>query len=324
LILRIGIPEVSGILPQTAEDRDYPALVSAAAMWEGDRFRIPGAYPMRIGGRTLPRSPSRLDGLDVALDSAGFTAMTNPGWGGDYPWTVEQYVELGLSRRWAFWSAMDYCVEPQVAGNRATVEARMLRTAATLRHTLALIDHYRATLPAHGYTPAEAVEATPDPMPILQGWKPGDYLFSVHLIGLTLAHAGRPWPSLVGVGSVCRRDLDGPVGLWAVLAALDRALPPHVGLHLFGVKGDALPALRDCRRVASVDSMAWDLGHRGKVQRARRELVRGGAAMAEANRAIPCTSTGRAEAMQEWCDKQTDAAMVGPRPGQMSLFWRAP
>jgi hypothetical protein len=69
-------------------------------------------------------------------------------------------------------------------------------------------------------------------------------------------------PALVGVGSVCRRDLSGRAGLLAVVEALDRALPPRTRLHLFGVKGSAIRRLAGHPRVPSVDSMAWDLAAR--------------------------------------------------------------
>ena len=43
------------------------------------------------------------------------------------------------------------------------------------------------------------------------------------------------------------------------MVALDEALPAHVRLHLFGVKGEALSKLgRLAGRVQSIDSMAWD------------------------------------------------------------------
>ena len=48
---------------------------------------------------------------------------------------------------------------------------------------------------------------------------------------------------MVGVGSVCRRHLHGPDGLIAIMGALDRVLPSGTVVHLFGAKGNALPAL---------------------------------------------------------------------------------
>lgn len=57
---------------------------------------------------------------------------------------------------------------------------------------------------------------------------------------------------------MCTRPLHGPEGLLPIVEGLDRLLPSHVKLHLFGVKGIALRHLRGSTRVTSVDSMAWD------------------------------------------------------------------
>lgn len=64
--------------------------------------------------------------VDAALDSAGFTAAAQYG---DYRFSVSTYLDLVASRDWAFWSAMDYCVEPAIAQD-ATM--RRLRIAATI------------------------------------------------------------------------------------------------------------------------------------------------------------------------------------------------
>jgi hypothetical protein len=53
-----------------------------------------------------------------------------------------------------------------------------------------------------------------------------------------MGHDG--WPSLVGVGSVCRRQLSGEIGLMRVIDTLEGILPSHVQLHLFGIKSAAL------------------------------------------------------------------------------------
>lgn len=120
-----------------------------------------------------------------------------------------------------------------------------------------------------------------------------------------LRAAGRDGlPALVGVGSVCRRQLHGPEGLLTVLRGLDAALPPSVRLHLFGVKGDVLGNLGSLRtRVESVDSMAWDFA-------ARMEARKAGAS---------CTVELRARAMRDWYHRQVSrmSASAGP---QLSLF----
>ncbi|BFL66283.1 DUF7221 family queuine tRNA-ribosyltransferase-like protein [Roseomonas mucosa] len=63
---------------------------------------------------------------------------------------------------------------------------------------------------------------------------------------------------LLGVGSVCRRQVGGAGGMLRVVDTLDRALGnAPARLHLYGVKSEAMHALRDHPRVASVDSQAY-------------------------------------------------------------------
>ncbi len=77
-------------------------------------------------------------------------------------------------------------------------------------------------------------------------------------------------PPLVGIGSVCRRPLHGPTGLLAVLGELEPELPRGIQLHLFGVKGAAMPHLAQLPIIASVDSLAWDF----RASEAARETFR--------------------------------------------------
>lgn len=202
------------------------ALISANALRKRGRFRR--MKPEAFGGH-----------LDVALDSAGFVAMVRYG---GYPWSVSDYVELAAAWPWAWWASMDFCCEPEVARDRDEVRARIGRTVERLAEC--------------------RVEATRfgivEPMPVLQGWQPDDYERCADLMP--------DLPTLVGLGSVCRRNLSGEDGIVAILGRLDRRLPRHVQLHLFGVKGQAIHALVGHPRIASVDSMAWDMA-------ARREIV---------------------------------------------------
>lgn len=242
MIVRLGLPKTTGEFPGAALRLGAPVLVSAGGLWDGKRgrFREPG---------------TAITDLDVALDSAGFVAMKQ--WGG-YPWTVEQYVELALSRpTFSWWSAPDLCCEPELACN---VDARVKGTADLLLQTLRIVDHWRKAAPD--------VYWLHDPMPILQGWTPAHYRQSIHHIGLYLRAMGREWPDLVGVGSVCRRPLRGATGLVSVLAEIDKGLPENVKLHLFGVKGSALAVLAENPRIASVDSLAWDFGARIDARKA--------------------------------------------------------
>lgn len=246
--IRLGLPySAAGALCRAAQAAGAETLISAGAMWRQGR----GFTPIGLAAWLTPS----------ALDSAGFSAMRQ----GGYRWTVAQYVEFVVTNSgdgamvfpWAWWAAMDYCCEAEIA-------------------------------------------------PTLQGRLPADYLRSA--TELTAVCRDGRLPGLVGVGSVCRRNLRGPDGLLAVLAALD-GLPTYVRLHLFGVKGSLLEHLGPyADRVESVDSMAWD-------SRARHEARDLG---------LPFASDLRAEHLQRWYAAQLAAVAAVPPPvAQLRLFGRA-
>jgi hypothetical protein len=110
--------------------------------------------------------------VSVALDSAGFVAQHLCG---GFPWTVRDYVELAASYPWDWWAQMDLCCEPEVAKDRGEVKRRV---AATVR----LLGECRDEAARRGIGP---------PMPVLQGWEPGDYLDCAEAMG--------ELPPLVGV-----------------------------------------------------------------------------------------------------------------------------
>lgn len=109
------------------------------------------------------------------------------------------------------------------------------------------------------------------------------------------------WPDLVGIGSMCRREIHGPQGVLAVVESLDKALPRKVKFHLFGVKGPALDFLAGHERLASVDSMAWD---------------------SAARRAHPTGRTAaiRSAFMFDWMDKNQRRAQGSSRGYDLQLF----
>lgn len=220
-----------------------------------------------------------LDGLDCALDSGGFVAWSHYG---GFEWAAEAYAELAAARPWAWWAAMDACCEPKVAGS---VRAVRMRQAETSR----MFDECRRAALRFGASP---------PVPVIQGWHPADYARHVDRFPLV------DWPDFVGVGSVCTRRLHGPLGLVAVLDAVDRALPRHVRVHLFGVKGPALSLLGRHPRIVSVDSQAWDRGLRWKVPVGR-------------------TTEVRTAAMGEWYRKQV-GRLERARPAQLGMLSGVP
>lgn len=265
-MVRVGMPQSGGTLWRIARDAGFPLLVSANAFARYDKDG-------RFCGFALS-SAARVAAGDVALDSAGFVAMARYR---RYPWSVAAYIELAASGPWAWWAAMDYCTERELAGNRLE---RRLRIAAT----------------CHGF--ADCVRYAGDrgitaPLPVLQGQLVDDYRHCAEMLPLL------EWPVLVGVGSMCRREVSGANGVVAVVDLLDRVLPAHVRLHLFGVKSEALAALNGHPRLASVDSCAWDADARRRWPTGRTQAKRG-------------------TAMREWVERQGRRCAV-PAAMQMGL-----
>jgi len=257
--IRIGLPKPTGSLPIACENLQAPALISASSMWDNKRKRF--------------RSPGfAINDLDIALDSAGFVAMTHYR---GYPWTVEQYVELAGLHSWAWWAQMDFCCEPELAGNQYLIDAHVWASAYNLAYCTKVARTWRE----------QGAFWIQDPTPVLQGWAPADYLSCIDLYDDLLL--GK-WPDLVGVGSVCRRHLHGPDGLLAIIREISNALPDNVGLHLFGVKGAALSRLDP--KVVSIDSSAWQF-------RAR---------MAAREKRVSCTIKLKTEIMKDWYSKQQE------------------
>jgi hypothetical protein len=240
ILVRAGLPLPNGQLVEAARDAQVPVLISANAFAK--------RKDKEFTGFRLPE-PGRYAGMDIALDSAGFVAAVVYG---DYDWSVAKYIELAASADWAFWSSMDYCVEPQVASNAELIQFRIAATARLLGQC----------------TRAAEKAGIKPPMPVLQGWRPEHYAHCADLLPLD------SWPNLVGVGSVCRRDVSGPDGLIAIVDALDRILPPHVQFHLFGVKSSGLKLLANHPRIRSADSMAWDAALRREMPVGRDMQVR--------------------------------------------------
>lgn len=273
----IGLPSSgAGPLAEAAAVEGGAVLVSAGSAW-----RAPGGRN-RAGFGPIGRAAYS---LGASLDSAGFTAMRQ----GGYRWTVAEYVAFVVTNSgdsskpfpWRWWSAMDYCCEPEIAGDRAEIERRIALTVASYGETLEALESWRR----------EGVSDVPDPLPILQGRTPADYVACARALATEIdrvhpctcpsgdedcaaewhrARAGLP--ELVGLGSVCRRDVHGPDGLLALLEVLDAELPAGVRLHLFGVKGNAIPHLGGyLDRIASIDSMAWDTAARREAQKLRQD-----------------------------------------------------
>ena len=243
-LIRVGMPLPSGRLLAHGITSGLPLMFSANAFaryrqgeFIGFRLQDAAAIPAHV---------------DAALDSAGFTAAAHYG---DYRFSVDDYLELVATRDWAFWSAMDYCVEPQVAPDAAM---RRLRVEATIARYWECVDK-------------AAKRGLKPPLPVLQGLMFDEYARCAQEMAIG------PDVPLVGIGSVCRRHLYGPDGVLAIVAALDEILPRETRLHLFGLKGaGSLGVLvrQFPHRIASTDSMAWDMAVRRSCPTGRDQELR--------------------------------------------------
>ena len=136
-------------------------------------------------------------------------------------------------------------------------------------------------------------------MPVLQGRLPDDYLRCADALHLSMIPG-----IVVGIGSMCRRDVHGSDRLVAVVDQLDRSLPAGVRLHLFGVKGSVLPWLAPyALRIASIVSQAWGTAARLDA------LWRG----------ISKTDLFVAEHMERWTGKQLDRSRAPARLAPIPL-----
>lgn len=238
----VGLPHLNnGPILARAKMMQQPMLISANCLskwrsrdgnrqWEGWRH---GQLENATGLRSLD------------IDSAGYVlASLYRG----FPWSIADYMALAASYPFRRIAAADYCCEHEIAGDRDEVLDRISRTIATNRECreraadLGIIDRL---------------------MPVLQGRTPEDYVQCAEAL-----HTSMIPGTVVGIGSMCRRDIHGPEGLVAVVDHLDRMLPTGVRLHLFGVKGSALPWLLPFSdRVASIDSQAWGTAARREAHR---------------------------------------------------------
>lgn len=270
----VGLPHLNeGAILGRARSLQQTTLISANAL---SRWSTKQGWREWAGWRTHLLQNAR--GLPaLCLDSAGFVAAARYG---GFPWSIANYVALASAYPFRWWASADYCVESEVARDREEVIDRLSRTIRANRDCQKL---------AADYGIADTL------MPVIQGRRPEDYERCVD----ALWHSLRPG-SPVGVGSMCRREIHGPEGLIAVVDHLDRILPSGVRLHLFGVKGTALPFLLPYGpRVASIDSQAYGI-------RARRTAFRRGVAK---------TDMLVADHMEAWIGAQR--ARLAWRPQQL-------
>lgn len=265
----LGLPALrDGALWQAARRLGAPVLVSANALslWRHGRFGL--REWTGFDRRNLPLVAEH----PVWLDSAGFVAAARYN---GFPWDVEDYLNLAAAAPWQGFFSQDWCVEPEVARDRVSVLDRL---AGTVRLNVLCRNGAERRGILHRFAP------------VIQGWGPADYQRCLDRMPFAL-----DFPVL-GVGSMCRRHVGGPNGILAVVDSLDRALgDAATTLHLFGLKGAGMAAVRGHPRIASVDSQAYGTG-------ARREAWRTGR---------PKSDAFLARHMTAWY-RQQEAALAAP------------
>ena len=238
----LGLPTLAdGALWRTARRLGAPVLISANALsvWRTDTL---GLRQWRAFSR---RNLHLVAQHPVMLDSGGFVAAARYR---GFEWSVGEYLALCAAAPWTRFASMDWCVEPEIAGDHEEV-----------------LDRISGTVRLNGECLREACRLgiADRFMPVIQDWEVDDYLRC-----LDLMFDLDPFP-VVGVGSMCRRHVEGPTGILQVLHELDEALGDSpVRLHLFGLKSQGMEAVRAHPRVASFDSQAYGVAARQNARKA--------------------------------------------------------
>ena len=239
----VGLPHLSeGPILQRARALHQTALISANGL---SRWSEKRGWREWAGWR-LGQLQNAQGLAALCLDSAGFVAAVRYG---GFPWSLSDYISLAAAYPFKWWASADYCVEAEIARDREEVIDRLSRTIRANRDCRRL---------------GEDLGIADTLMPVIQGRRPTDYERCVDALWGSL----RPG-AVVGVGSMCRREIHGPEGLIAVIDHLDQILPAGIRLHGFGVKGSALPFLLPFQhRIASIDSQAYGISARQAALRA--------------------------------------------------------
>lgn len=211
-------------MPNWMEQVDVPLFVSRRRLYER---------------KTLPRPLG-----PWALDSGAFSELSEHGRytfaEHDYVADVRRFADEMPGLQWV--APMDWMCEPHIlAKTGLSVEQHQVYTVENFLRLRFQLGRFV--------------------IPVLQGWKPDDYLRCAEMYPDL---ASEP---VVGVGSVCRRHSTHEAA--RIFRSLD-----GLNLHGFGVKTDGLYSYGEC--LVSADSMAWSA-------RGRRSHLRGCTHKNEAN-----------------------------------------
>lgn len=200
------------------------------------RDELLSQIPLFVSHRTLRRYKNLQPAtMNWALDSGGFTELSMYG-----TWVTEPHSYVAAVRRYHdeignldFASPQDWMCEPQML--RSTGKTILEHQKLTIRSVLDL-----RTL-----SPELPI------ISVLQGWERDDYLRHWEMYEAAGIHLENE--SVVGVGSICRRQATGEA------ADIALSLQP-LRLHAFGAKRDAIGLYGSL--LSSCDSMAWSYGGR--------------------------------------------------------------
>jgi hypothetical protein len=171
---------------------------------------------------------------DWIMDSGAFTELATFG---AYRTSVATYA--AEIRRWAQNGhllaavAQDWMCEPWI----------LQKTG------LSVVTHQQLTLDRYDALRAEETAGV-YVMPVLQGYRPAEYIDHLRHYGTRLARGA--W---VGVGSVCKRNSQSRA-IEAILLAIHEERP-DLQLHGFGLKATALRSALVWDQLHTADSMAW-------------------------------------------------------------------
>lgn len=230
LVMRVGIPHKGGTLAFHAFNQEHPSMVSANAFWSP-----------RKAAFSFPETTD-LSELDFAMDSAGYTSMLlwrnkgkQRGMAGIFPWTCSEYVGFANDSNASWWSQPDLCVEKEIVSSAQEIEFRINATATFLELVLRMLYEWQNEL-AKTCTSTVVANLLKPPVPVIQGWDSAHYERSLEML-MQVWSRWQPWlapPALIGVGSVCRRELNHPThGLYAILDRLEPLMPTGSRAHLF-------------------------------------------------------------------------------------------
>lgn len=185
---------------------------------------------------------SDFDVREWMMDSGAFTEVAKHG---GYRHTAAEYA--AKIARWCRCGQLVAAVSQDFM-----CEAFVLaRTGGTVEsHQRQTIERFVAIL-----REMERLEVGTYLLPVLQGFRPAEYVAHVEMYGDLL-----PAGAWVGVGSVCKRNGD-PSQIEDVILAIHSARP-DLRLHGFGLKLTALRSDVVRSRLFSADSLAWSFSAR--------------------------------------------------------------